>query len=284
MIKVYIYVTGLVLYQFSGDGSMPTRALLAAGGYDHPGLGHIHRHEVKTQVGTQFTEFFDLPTSVRFTVPSRSSNIVPVPDEITDLTGLAGNVKVRKECADFDHHHEQCMLPSTTQPALNSLLEFAGAWRAVALSDCGKAYPDRLEKTVEFDFVKATQAWMIKTPARHLANSVLFVAEVDSLADLQVSSSSLGSQLTVSPPEDCSKLPGFATSFSTGCVMMIIRNGSDEVYQGGGDLHFASLYPLLDTPPPAEGIWLPIKVDGEACEGGGGTGGLSRCVGGMVVQ
>lgn len=284
MIKVYIYVTGLVLYQFSGNGSLPTRALLAAGGYAHPGLGHICRHEVNVEVGPESEIFRGLPPIVRFTVPPGTPSFVPAPPEVPDLSTLVENPRVRDKCA---HQPEFCTLPGSAQPSTNGLLEFVGSWRTLGLTDCGTRYPDSFIEDIEFDFVRATRSWELRTRppqiAKPLANSVLFFATVPSAAGFTVSDPGLASVLAVAPPHQCRELPEFSES-DTGCIVMIVRNGPTDQYQGGGDLHFASLYTFLQDPPSADEVWLPIKVDGEACPGGGGTGGLSRCVGGRIVQ
>ncbi len=286
MIRVYIYVAGLVLYQFSGDGSVPPKALLAAGGYDHPGLAHVCPHEMEIEVGPGADTVTGTAAAIRFTVPGKAQ-MAPSMPAIPSLNELAIEARVRKDCNEFDHL-ERCVIPGTRQAALNGLLEFVGNWSSMALTDCDTGYPFEFEDTIRHDFVRATRAWELRTkpPGRTsaFANAVLFYADVDSAADLAVSDQGLASKLEVATAEECRDLPGFPES-ATGCIMMIVRNGpSDLAPQGGGDLHFVSLYSLLEDPPSTDEIWLPIKVGGTVCGGGGGTAGLIRCVGGRVVM
>jgi hypothetical protein len=302
MIKVYVFVTGLVLYQFSTTSGEPARAILAAGGYEYEPLGAVvieHHPQVRIGSKDKASVTHTSPFVWRFDVNCDGCQaIIDSPPELLDLAEVANDPKVRPACwADpslgdrVDTLNEQCLAPGTTKPAAAGVLEFSGPWRAVSMTDCGKnTYPVGFDALDYFTWVHARKSWTLIVEADKrpgpTPNSVLFTTEVASLNDLAVSDTATGTVFKkLLGAKECALLPGFTTSMATDCVAMIVRigPGQADMAKGGGDLHFAGLYTLLGAPPVADKTWLPIATVPGSCSHGGGTGGGSHCVGGKVV-
>ncbi|HEX3555341.1 MAG TPA: hypothetical protein VIA62_19120 [Thermoanaerobaculia bacterium] len=293
MIKVYIFVTGLVLYQFALTPGGTNYAILASGHFDYPGLSHIGEHTVKVFSGQDAHPVvgLSLPLEVELSVSCPGTGVcdpIKEPQEIPSLGDILLVVpSVQSGCTTFDGG-TSCHPRGLTVPGRNGLLAFTGNWSVQALTDCGGAYPSSLGPTVDMDFVRAGRSWELRfaDPDNLLkvANTVLFTTVVDSMDDLRISNEQLKVELDPKKISDCSKLPGFKKSNATRCAAVLIRNGSSDRYNGGGDLHFAALYALLSNQIDPSNLWLPIASTKDVCGGGGGTGGLSHCTGGRLPR
>jgi hypothetical protein len=297
VIKVYVYVTGLVLYQFAGDPSVSTKAMLATGGFEYPGLAVIPKHGPEIQIGIQRPERLApaLPLHWTFSVDCPAGGCKPIdaPEELISISRVVNGPRLRTKCAD-QGNLSACSAPKG-ELATAGLLEFSGPWKAAPMRDCGDAYPEGLDRYDEFTFDRALRAWELlggatPEPPKVYANSVLFTTEVQNVDQLRVSNDQLREQIAAhrDGAAACAgaKLVGFSESGANECIVLAIRIGPplEHKYIGGGDLHFAGLYTLLENPPRADELWLPIATRAESCRppGGGGTGGGSHCVGGMI--
>jgi hypothetical protein len=290
MIKIYVFVTGLVLYNFGSTSGVPAKAVLAAGNFAYPQLGATipgHVPEIVTGKGAQaFT--VTTPFHWKLGVPCGSDCPITAPQELLQLRRPYQNAQVQSKCLDGTQLAD-CKVPVVGSRAAAGLLEFSGRWRAIPMTDCPGSYPERFEANDYFTFVSAQQSWKL-IPAGNpalpavIANSVLFTAEINDINDFAISDAALKSRLysQVHPAADCAKYPGFTTSLATKCVVMAVRVGAtgNDDYLAGGDLHYAAIYGMLTQLPAAADLWLPIATQSNSCGGGGGTGGGSHCVGG----
>lgn len=294
MIKVYVYVTGLVLYQFSATPGEPARALLAAGGYMFPGLGHIHAHEVLIQPGIEENQYTpqDDPSIVSFSADCASSPCPPIPPppEVPNLADLVHQPSVRAECAAASKL-DKCLAPHSSSRAIKGLIEFSGAWTTKAYTDCGDQIPTELDDFARINFIRLGGATKIMRTTvddldahGKLANSVLFTTAIKERGDLTVLNGELNNKVRVYSSAECQGLPDFSASGASECLVVVIRNGSSDPGLGGGDVHYGAIYSLLQGGQHLVDPWLPITGRGWACSHikGGGTAGGSNCVGGFV--
>jgi hypothetical protein len=306
VIKVYVFVTGLVLYQFSTTPGEPARAILAAGGFqDVPLAGLlVPPHELEVRTGLP-SATLSTTTPFHWSFSTKCNGCPPIeaPTALLDVRRAFPGAAVQQACRAIGNAaqiktalEQSCRPNGLTSRGAKGVLEFSGRWKAVPMTDCGAGYPERFDRQDYFTFVNANQASKLiiqnnpPLPAP-IANSVLFTAEVPydpDLSELGISDDTLRTRLkaAVRDAADCALLPGFATSYATKCVAMVVRVGpaaKDEV-MGGALTHFAALYGLLDDFPPAADTWLPIVTQSRSCGHGGGSGGGSHCVGGKVVD
>src|SRR5215217_1265614 len=91
MIKVYVFITGLALYQFSSTAGAPTTVIFPSGDYDYPGLGHIPAHTLTALAG-DYDPVDNLPSPLESTLtvacPSGGCSAIKVPDNIPQLADL----------------------------------------------------------------------------------------------------------------------------------------------------------------------------------------------------
>lgn len=287
MIKVYIFITGLVLYQFAPSPGGTSYAILVSGDYDYPGLAHIGKHELGIYAGdSAAAQTLDLPLEAKLSVscpgtgclPLNRLQQIPLLDELLYPDWV--QPMVHNDCFAFDGG-ATCNPRGVAVPGRNGLLAFTGDWSVEALTDCGgNTYPSDKHKFVKMNFVRAGRAWELRYPAsKDIGNTVLFTTVVAKMDDLQVSNAQLKGVLATAKITNCNDLYHF--SGATSCAVVLIRNGSPEMYHGGGDLHFAPLYGLLENQLNPSNLWLPVALEHGDC-GGGGSGGLSHCTGGQV--
>lgn len=295
MIKVYIFVTGLVLYQLPAVPGGTTFAVLAAGGYDYPGLARIEQHKVSF-VPEEGSERPPLkrPVEARFYAPCPSSGCPPegAPANFPNLATLLAKdgkaPRVQPGCISFGVDAECHPAGLSDVEGRNGLLAFEGHWEIEALTDCiGGTYPSRSTCFATLNFVRAGRAWELLLGNEQLLRSgstLLFSTTVSDLTGLVKSNPELAAYLEATRSTACSGLPDFMRSGAQECVILVIRNGPEMPSHGGGDLHFAALYALLEetTRPDPKELWLPLGVGDDVCPGGGGTGGMSGCTGGLV--
>jgi len=293
MIKVYVFITGLVLYQFTSVTGGTSYAILGSG---HFAIGDvpIADHTIKIQYGDKPETSLSSPLEAQLTVrpcpPNDGCTAIQSPALIPSLKDLMTSTPViQPACLQFGgtncHPHD-----ALTAPGRNGLLAFTGDWSVEALTDCGgSAYPKEPTPTVEMNFVRAGRSWELRYAdlgaLPETANTVLFTTTVQKMEDLKISNASDREMWTkaLAPITNCKKLRGFEASGATQCAVILIRNGSSDQYLGGGDLHYAALYELLSNTPPINELWLPITSTGNVCGGGGGTGGMSHCTGMKVT-
>jgi hypothetical protein len=296
MIKVYIFVTGLVLYQFAATPGGTNYAILASGHFDFPGLAHIGKHEITVQAGSDGHPVpFGVPLEAELSVNCPAGGCPPIkePEAIPSLVDLLVGDHVvpvvRSKCAQLGESANCHPSGIPTVPGRNGLLAFTGNWSAEALSDCGgSTYPYQLGPFVDMNFVRAGRAWELrfKDPEKTLraVNAVLFTTMVEKMDDLQISNNQLKAELDPAKFPNCEGLRGFKNSGATKCAVVLIRNGSQDKNLGGGDLHYAALHALLENPLDAANLWLPLVSREDVCGGGGGTGGLSHCTGARLPR
>lgn len=294
MIKVYVFITGLVLYQFTSVPGGTSYAILGSG---HFAIGSIPSadHTITIKYPGQAETSVTPPLEVQLTVacpsgpcPPKGCRGIETPELIPSLKDLmTATPVIQPACLKFGSGSADCHPhDALTAPGRNGLLAFTGDWSVEALTDCGgSTYPNEPAPTVEMNFVRAGRSWDLRYRDLGLlpktVNTVLFTTMVQRREDLVISNASNGQMWTSAlvPIDDCKKLRGFEASRATQCAVILIRNGSSDPYVGGGDLHYAALYELLTNPPPINDFFLPIVSTGNVCGGGGGTGGMSHCTG-----
>lgn len=294
MIKVYIFITGLALYQFASSPGKTSYVILPSGHFDFPGLSHSAAHEIKVLSGDKAKEVvgLTLPLEAKFEVacPVGGCSKITEPEKIPSLVDLLGHdgiiPKLKPGCTVFDGG-KTCHPQGMKVPGRNGLLAFTGNWKVKALTDCGgSAYPETDGPFVKMNYVRAGKSWELffddLGKLRPVVNTVLFTAEVEKIEDLQISNAELVAQLASAKLTICEHLPDFSDSAATQCAAILVRNGNNEPYIGGGDRHFVGLYALLDNKLEPAKLWLPIASTENVCKGGGGTGGLSFCAGGRL--
>jgi hypothetical protein len=295
MIKVYVFITGLVLYQFAPSPGGTSYAILVEGNYDIPGLGFSAQHEIKVLSGQATNEAkVNLPLEARLTVGCRVGGCkkkVEEPPQIHSLADLLALDWVQptlySDCLAFNGG-KSCHARGVPALGRSGLLAFSGDWSYEALTDCGTGYPN-LAKFDRMNYVRAWRSWELRYPfPREVANTVLFTATIDKMEDLKIVGNAQLQGL-LDPGQftegDCAGLytpPG--STVAKRCAVLLIRNGSTDMYKGGGDLHFAPLYMLLENHLQPSELWLPIVTDSKyiVCTEGGGGDHLSHCTGGRV--
>jgi hypothetical protein len=292
MIKVYVFVTGLALYQFASLTPGGTSyVILASGDYDYQGQVHIPKHELVIQAGNTATGTpFPIPLEATLAVNCPTGGCVAVAEPAA-IPSLVTLLKVDNMTPILASGCKVLNGGATCHPrgvaghdGRNGLLEFSGNWQVDALADCGGSFPNTVPPPIAMNFVRAGRAWelLYQQSPPLVANSVLFSTVINDMSELQISNSAL--QKMFDPTQiklaNCKNLYQFPSSAKQ-CVAVAIRNGSTDTYMGGGDLHYAALFALLDNPINLADTWLPIAAM-SACTGGAGTGGLSHCTGGIL--
>ncbi len=300
MIKVYVFVTGLALYQFASLTAGGTSyVILAAGDYDYPKGAHIDPHELTIQAGNDPVPTpFPSKLEAAFTVkcPEGGCTAVKEPAAIPSLVTLLRADRLTptlvSKCTEFTGAGPNSPPPCHPRDVpghdgRNGLLAFKGKWQVDALTDCGDTYPSDKHPTIEMNFIRAGRPWLASPesfPA--VRNSVLFSTVVNDMSELQITNAAL--QKMFDPAQikiaDCKKLFQFQSSGAAQCVAVTIRNGTPPgYYMGGGDLHYAALSALLSNQIDFADVWLPITLMSmSACPGGAGAG-LSHCTGGVLL-
>jgi hypothetical protein len=132
MIKVYVFVTGLVLYQFSPNAGGTHHAMLAAGDYQFPQLARIATHEVKVFSGQAADPVTTVPIPLvaDLSVPCNGCAAVTVPAEIAsldELMGVDGLDPAAKSGCLTAATQGSCPSPAASR-ASNGVLTFKGGW------------------------------------------------------------------------------------------------------------------------------------------------------------
>jgi len=291
MIKVYVFITGLALYQFSSTGG-PTTVIFPSGGYDYPGFTHIPAHSLTVLAG-DYVPVNNLPSSLESTLtvacPSGGCSAIKVPDNIPQLADLLDGKMpvVKSKCATLGTGAD-CHPWDLTVKGRNGILQLSGNWSAEALTDCQGSYPYKLGPFVDLNYVRAAQSQELMfndTTRKPTVNTVLFTTTIGSMDELTVSDTALKAALD-RKTSLCNALPHFKESGASGCSVVLIRSGEDhDAYVSGeADVHFAALYSLLENQLGPAGRWLPTAQEWRVCKKiGGGGAGMSHCTGASVV-
>lgn len=295
MIKIYIFITGLVLYQFPSTQGGKVYAVLAAGGYEYPGLAEIPSHEI-----VLFWNEDIAPKAVAQPLDSRliapcpevGCTLLSPPSGIHDFRNLLESdritPKLQSKCTSLADN-KGCHPPGLSSTSARSgLLVFEGGWSMLGMSDCGgNSFPSLIDGLPRLNYIRAGQSWKLRYDAGDLpqaGSTIMFAAQVDSMEDLEITNTLLADSLKVRESQDCLSFPGFQTSGASKCAVLVIRNGATGTPSRAGDIHHAALFALLENPPEPGNIWLPISAGHDVCRpGGGGTGGTSHCTSLLVV-
>lgn len=294
MIRVFVYVTGIALGQFSGGD---TATLLMLAGHNHyeefDGL-HAH-HNVKIQYNNPRAEYdvqAPLPPVIRVGLPCSGCTGIKPPPGIANLAELIPNATIEPDCLDaskFRASGTRCALESG-ELLMSAHVTVTGPWQVAGVLDCYGKYSEKRNRLPKVGFVHPHRAWQLKGKTEfELGNSMLFYADVEDVPEeelidnlLQINGKAVDLTVIEGGVDDtCARLGGHGSPDR--CVVVAIRNSAaDSSYLGGGDPHFAALYTVLKDRPPLDDVWLPLALEGPACPKGGGCCRLEGCIAAYV--
>lgn len=301
MVRVFVYVTGIALTQFSSKPGDPAIVVVANGKHTFHEVSVPHPHTVTVAQGQ--IEVTEGSTGLKVVKPNEVPFASDRPPVVAFTAGCGGktcpailppsdlkianlNEILRTPGIGID---DACDEPAEAKGCgmINAYLSFRGPWHVVATVDCYRGYPAVKPKLPELNFVRPRESWSVRytDKAREIGNSIVFYADVEEseLATLmKVNDDSVALQVFVSSEEDpfCDEMYGSPAK----CAAIAVRNHADSTaYLGGADPHFLPIYSLLDT--DVTEVWLPITLDHPKtfCTGGYGCCGYPGCDNGYVV-
>jgi len=311
MIRVFVFVTGIALAQFSGRDNATVWVVT---GYTDIAefQQHVTEHNASIEQGSpreQIQPDTSMgPVVLELTAPCAGPcPAIAAPPRIADLDRLLdGNVTVKPGCRDDPGRTVDALRGSLRdgcwitwqgmrKPLVNTLVRFKGSWKVDATIDCYGPYPSPRDVLLSTNFLRPNNAWDPLFPAaQQVGNSMVFYTDIQDdpshttlNALLRINGGSSSDLEIIHPSADnglCARLGGIGAPDE--CVVLTIRNKSENsLYHGGGDPHFAGLYALLlldGSPIRLEKAPLPISLEAPVCPGGGGCCFLAGCVGGRM--
>jgi hypothetical protein len=321
MIRVFVFVTGIALGQFSMHPGDPAIVLVARG--QHAAVaGHkelLHSVDVVQGGNQQSVAGTSGPGIPRLSFEVGCNGKCPLIVGPTHLAALRevlgrgpGELKLRRECSEFKQlvparGTTRCVGPNG-EPLVNAHVTFSGPWNVASTIDCGSDYPDPARALSKLAFGPATATFTATSPeAQEFGNSMMFFVDVPSEKAgtvFRVDGEPVALDVTekVNADLSCRQLGGPGSP--THCAVVAIRNrasgtvgshvdgtlGLPSSRQDPADPHFAALYSLLAVGNNAlsatEAAQRPIPhVVLDTCQGPESptaVGNVGGCIGGSA--